>query len=525
MLQQLQTASSVVIRNLRILDTTLRDGDQTAGFAFRPEQKLRLATLLDSCGVDCIEAGFPCSSPDDFTACSQIAKAGLHADIAVMSRCISTDIIKSTKVFSGMENKSKGILHLTIPVSKIQIQTKLHKTPDKIIPLMTESIQFAISLIHKVEIGFEDATRTDCSFLIDCCHAAVSAGASVINIADTTGCLLPEETAELISCLMYAVPSFSDGSTLLSIHCHNDCGLALACTLAAIKAGASQAEVTAAGLGERCGNTPLEELLYVLSSHSNQYDITTNLEQQHFAELYHTLFTYCGTDFSPLKPVTGWNTDSHASGIHQQGISADPHTYIANPVESYGLTHRRLVLSRHSGKAGLLAVVNNLWNGSIHLTDREIKLLLSEIKASPEKETGTTALCTMLYYNKIINRKPFMPGAIKVLYENNIFFVQISIQQQTEKGSGSTLESAMLNAVNKLSTTPLDISTISISRYTADICTAAKTRVYAEITAGVEKKLYAVSACKNNEPEAIFSCLLDVINNSAGDTPVIVEAD
>jgi len=498
--------------NLRILDTTLRDGDQSAGFAFTPEQKLRLAFLLDACGVDCIEAGFPCSSPADYAACRKIVKADIKADIAVMSRCIAADIMKTAELFSDINDSSRAVLHITVPVSDIQIRTKLHKPVNEIISLIRDSVTLAVSLVHKVEIGFEDATRAEYPFLAACCHAAVASGASVINIADTTGSLLPEEMSGIVHFLIREIPSFSTDSVLLSIHCHNDCGLALACTLAAVKAGASQVEVTAGGLGERCGNTPLEELSYVLSSHRDFSTVAVKLKPEYFADLFRTLFTCCGTDFSPLKPVTGWNIDSHASGLHQQGISLDPFSYIASPVQSYGLVHRRIILSRHSGKAGLLAAVNNLSGGTIRLTDYEAGILLSEIKVSEKNETGITDLCILLYNHKIISDEPVIPRAVSLRYENNLFTVHVSTSQKAGEGTGPTLESAILDAVNKISADSVSITTLSVSRYFAYNSGEAQTRIYAEITEGTEKNPYTVSACSRTEADALFCCLLDVIN-------------
>ncbi|HAH62734.1 MAG TPA: hypothetical protein DCL73_11630 [Treponema sp.] len=506
------TENSEVTQYLRILDTTLRDGDQAAGFAFSPEQKIRLAALIDGCGVDCIEAGFPCSSPAEYSVCKDIVQADLRADIAVMSRCLKDDIVKSAEVFSEINNARRAVMHLTIPVSDIQMRVKLHKTGAEILHVLDESVRLAGKLIGKVEIGFEDATRADRGFLSACCRTAAAAGAFAVNIADTTGSILPEELPELIRFLIREIPSFSDRRVLLSVHCHNDCGLALANTLAAVKAGAMQAEVTAAGLGERCGNTPLEELAYVLSTHGDFYQVMTGLRKEHFAELYRTLFAYCGTDFSPLKPVTGWNSDSHASGLHQQGIRADPSSYIANPVESYGMVHRRYVLNSHSGKNGLLAVINNLTNGAVALSEKDAELLLTEIKSLPENEVGVTALCDLLYKHKFISRKPLTEGSVKTAYENGVYQVEVSSNQCRAEGTGDTLESALMVAVNTLFSLDVRFVTVSLSMYWADGIENGRTRVYAELYSGKSKKTYAVSACGKNKETALFCCLLDVVN-------------
>lgn len=499
-------------QHLRILDTTLRDGDQAAGFAFSPEQKIRLASLIDGCGADCIEAGFPCSSPAEYSVCRDIVREDLHADISVMSRCLNDDIVKSAEVFSEINNALRAVMHLTIPVSDIQMRVKLHKTGDEILYIIDESVRLAGKFVGKVEIGFEDATRADRRFLSACCRAAVEAGAFAVNIADTTGSILPEELSELIRFLVREIPAFSDGSVLLSVHCHNDCGLALANTLAAVRAGAAQAEVTAAGLGERCGNTPLEELMYVLSSHGDFYPVLTGLRKEHFAELYRTLFSYCGTDFSPLKPVTGWNTDSHASGLHQQGIRADPSSYIVNPVESYGMVHRRYVLNSHSGKNGLLAAVNNLTGGMVGLSEKDAELLLAEIKALPENEVGVTALCDLLYKHKFISGKPLTEGSVKTAYENGVYRAEVSSNQCSAEGAGDTLESALMQAVNTLFSLDVRLVTVSLSRYAAAGVEDARTRVYAELYSEKSRKSYAVSACRKNKETALFCCMLDVVN-------------
>jgi 2-isopropylmalate synthase len=515
------------LRRIRVFDTTLRDGDQTAGFAFSSaSQKESLADLIDSYGVDCIEAGFPCASPMEFESCSRIAANHLHAEIAVMTRCREADIDKTAAVFRGMK-EPKSVLHLSLPVSSVQMEYKLELEPAAMQALMIKCIRRATGYVQTVEMGFEDASRADPEFLSECCRLAIQSGARIINIADTTGSLLPDQTAALVRFLSDAAPEFSSGAAVLSVHCHNDMGLALASALAAVEAGAGQLEVTAAGIGERCGNVPLEQLAYVLDEYSGRFGIRTNLRPERTAAVCRTLFTFLGTGLSPFRPVTGWNTDSHASGMHQQGIRANADTYIVHTAEKYGMVHRRFILSRHSGTSGLRTVAEQLFSAcpglQRFLTSRTAAAALLESVKSAGADcsaVGITELCKILYAQQLLVKPPYGCSGLSV--ENSFAgrtrtaVVHIEITDGTENcrifdRSGTSAEECCRQIAVSILDKPLDVKTVSWSGYrAAEISSSEKVCVYMEIQTSAHA--YAVSRNGTFRELVYFECLLDVVN-------------
>jgi 2-isopropylmalate synthase len=432
-------------RHLSIFDTTLRDGDQAAGFAFLPDQKIALAQALDNYGVDIIEAGFPCSSEQESAVCKKIAALPLRAHIAVMSRCIPADIIQTAQIFSK-KSRAKNIIHLSLPASTIQIHAKMKKTPEQMLSLMENCIYTAKNLCSSVEIGFEDASRADRGFLTVLCKRAIKAGAGIINIADTTGYLLPDEMTELVRFLMTNIPEFSaeadDHRTILGIHCHNDQGLALATALAGITAGASQVDVTIAGLGERAGNVALEELSAVLVSRAEHLSITTGIHPELTGSLCKLLFSLTGTSFSPLKPVTGYNTNAHASGLHQQGLLEDQHTYIANKTGHSRMVKQRIILSRHSGHAGVVLFLENFFGKKCGTQEysMQLDLVLADIKkaGASENSVSVTEVCTFLYKRKLSTCPPYQFKDLPKILKEHPAKIHLESISGFTLGSGET---------------------------------------------------------------------------------------
>ena len=254
-----------------------------------------------------------------------------------------------------------------------------------------EAVTFAAGFAETVELGAEDASRADRSFLRDYCAAAVDAGARIVNIADTTGRLSPEETAEIIFFLRREIPAFDKGA-VLSVHCHNDLGLALANTLAAVEAGVGQAEVTVCGIGERAGNAALEELAANLAARPGQYQVETALKGEQFPALLRLCAESAAV--SPLKPVCGWNVRAHSSGIHQQGLTKKPEKYAAPVIEQWGGVPERIVLSRHSGKAGVRLFAQRYCG--IELPEEKIEQVTALIKNSEGPAAGISEFIGLL---------------------------------------------------------------------------------------------------------------------------------
>ena len=332
-------------KRLIIFDTTLRDGEQSPGCSMHLKEKLDFAEALESLGVDVIEIGFPASSKEDFISCVEISKVLKKSSIAALCRCNKDDI---EKAYKAIREAKKPRLHVFIATSDIHLKSKLHISRDECIQKISESTKFAKSLVSDVEFSFEDATRTDISFLIKAAKTAVEAGANTVNFPDTVGFSFPEEMTTMISTLRKEIPN----NVILSTHCHNDLGLAVANSIAAIKSGANQVECTVCGIGERAGNAALEEIVVALKVKG--YPIKHNID---FSKIYKTsrlLSSILGRKIPPNKPVVGENAFIHESGIHQHGIIQDKETYqIINP-EEIGIFENSLVLGKHSGKHAFL---------------------------------------------------------------------------------------------------------------------------------------------------------------------------
>jgi 2-isopropylmalate synthase len=393
------------MRRIRIFDTTLRDGDQAAGFAFNSGEKVALARALEAAGVDIIETGFPLSSALDREVCRILARE-LSVPTAVMCRGRREDIKKTAEVFRG---GVPGILHISLPVSKTHISAKFGAPEQHILDLAAETVSYAAGLAATVELGAEDATRADRNFLVDYCETALDAGAAIINIADTLGLCSPRQMGELAAYLVERIPRFSAGA-VLSVHCHNDLGLATANSLAAIAAGASQVEVSAAGIGERAGNAALEEVYANLEARRDALGAASGIRREKLGPLLDLAAKITGCAGSPLKPLSGWNTRAHGSGIHQQGLSRRSETYSLPLLEQLDLRPERIVLSRHSGLAGLRLFARRCCG--VDLTQEQLVRAAALVKSAPWPVTGLSEFIAILAEQKAL--PPEYPGPLVI---------------------------------------------------------------------------------------------------------------
>ena len=383
-------------RNLIFFDTTLRDGDQSACGCFSIADKIRIAHALDEAGIDRIETGFPASSDTDFEACRLIAREGLRAELAVMCRAIPREIELASRALPP----SSGIIHITLPVSDRLMNVKLGKGRTEILALARKTVRIAAGFAKTVEAGAEDATRADCDFLAEYCAAAIEAGASVVNIADTAGFTTPEEIERLLRKLMNSVPAFASGRAIASVHCHNDLGLAVANTLAGIAGGATQIETTLAGIGERAGNAATEEIAAILDARRNHYAFSSRADSARLASAARLAAALLGTDLSPFKPIIGRNVRAHASGIHQQAEVRAPGIYGTTPCAS-ATKPARIALTRHSGRAGIAEAARKY--AGIELSSADLDAITPEIKRST---TGVTELLELLFRHGHCDRPP-----------------------------------------------------------------------------------------------------------------------
>ena len=361
-----------------IFDTTLRDGEQSPGCAMNLEEKLKMARLLDEMGVDVIEAGFPIASAGDWEAVNEIAKIVKNATVCGLSRAKKSDIEASAEAIKPAKSKR---IHTFISTSPLHMKYKLQMPPEEVLNAVVESVTFARKFTDDVEWSAEDGSRTEDDFLCRCVEAAIKAGATTINIPDTVGYSVPEEYAAKFTMLLSRVPNID--KAILSTHCHNDLGLAVANSLAGVKAGARQIECTINGIGERAGNAALEEIVMAIRTRHDQMPYKHGVESTKIMKASRTLSTITGFSVQPNKAIVGANAFSHASGIHQDGMLKNAQTYEIMTPESVGLTESKLVLAKHSGRA---AFKNKLQELGFELGDNAFQDAFNRFKELADKK-------------------------------------------------------------------------------------------------------------------------------------------
>ncbi len=332
-------------RKIKIFDTTLRDGEQAPGCGMNIAEKLEVARQLELLGVDIIEAGFAVSSPGDFNSVKTIAKEIKGCTVCSLARAVEKDIDTAYEAVKAAESP---LIHLFLATSPVHMRYKLRMTPEQVIERTAAAVAYAVKLCPNVEFSAEDAMRSDREFLARVAEAAIVAGASVVNIPDTVGYVTPEEMFAMITYLKSAVPNI--GKTTLSVHCHNDLGMAVANSLAGVRAGADQVECTVNGLGERAGNAALEEIVMAIKTRREFMGCFTGIDTRQINRTSKLVYGIIGQTPAINKPVVGANAFAHEAGIHQHGVLAERTTYEIMSPEDVGLTKNKLVLGKHSGK-------------------------------------------------------------------------------------------------------------------------------------------------------------------------------
>jgi 2-isopropylmalate synthase len=338
-----------------IFDTTLRDGEQSPGFHLDANSKLRIARQLEKLGVDVIEAGFPISSPGDFEACRRIAREIRTTTVTALARAVREDI---DAVWGAIKEAESPQIHIVLSVSDVHMKRKLGMSREQVLKKGAEAVAYARSLCENVEYSPEDAGRADPDYLVETVETMIAAGANVINIPDTTGYCLPYEFGEIVR----RVINESRGSenVLFSVHCHNDLGLAVANTLAALSAGARRVECTINGIGERAGNTSLEEVVMLLRVRQAKLGLECGVDTTQITRTSRLVSELTGTPVQPNKAVVGANAFAHASGIHQDGVLKDRLNYEIMKPEDVGLSDSRIVLTARSGRHAFHHRLNRL---------------------------------------------------------------------------------------------------------------------------------------------------------------------
>lgn len=328
-----------------ILDTTLRDGEGSPGFHLDANSKIRIARQLEKLGVDVIEAGFPISSPGDFEACRRIAREIRGTGVTALARAVREDI---DAVWAAIKEAEKPQIHIVLSVSDVHIDRKLGKTRKQVLEQGAEMVAYARTLCDEVQYSPEDAGRADPEYLLETVETMIAAGATVINIPDTTGYCLPGEFGELVHRLI--ADARGADKVLFSVHCHDDLGLATANALAALTAGARRVECTVNGIGERAGNTSLEEIVMLLRVRQSRLGLESGVNPKEITRTSRLVAELTGTPVQPNKAVVGANAFAHAAGIHQDGILKDRLNYEIMKPEDVGLSDSRIVLTARSGR-------------------------------------------------------------------------------------------------------------------------------------------------------------------------------
>ncbi len=384
--------------NVLIFDTTLRDGEQSPGATMTLEEKLEIADLLDELGVDIIEAGFPIASDGDFEAVSKIAGLVKSATVAGLARASDRDIDRCGEAVKAAR---KPRIHTFISTSPIHMKWKLQKEPDEVLELVAQSVTRARNLVDDVEWSAEDGTRTENDFLCKCVEAAIKAGATTINIPDTVGYTVPEEYFALISMLRERVPN-SD-KAIFSVHCHNDLGMAVANSLAGVRAGARQIECTINGIGERAGNAALEEVVMAMRTRGDVLPFNTNVDTTLLTRASKLVSASTSFPVQYNKAIVGRNAFSHESGIHQDGMLKHTQTYEIMTPESVGVTKTSLVMGKHSGRNAFRTKLQELgyelgenafedaFDRFKALADRKKVIFDEDIEALVDEEIATAA--------------------------------------------------------------------------------------------------------------------------------------
>ena len=361
-----------------IFDTTLRDGEQSPGASMNTAEKLRLAIQLEKLGVDVLEAGFPAASEGDLDAVSRIAGKLEKTEVAALARTSREDI---DRAWQAVSHAAKPRIHTFIATSDLHLEYKLKMTRDQVINASVEAVKYARTLTDNIEFSAEDGSRSDRDFLCRIFEAAIEAGATTVNLPDTVGYAVPEEFSDLVSYVIAHTPNIQ--RAIVSVHCHNDLGLATANTIAALKAGARQAEVTINGIGERAGNTSLEEVVMALHTRRNFLDLDTGIRTEYIHPTSRLVSMITGIMVQPNKAVVGANAFAHEAGIHQDGVLKNPMTYEIMRPETIGLSANKLVLGKHSGRHALRTHLKHM---GYDLSDEELNLVFEKFKVLADKK-------------------------------------------------------------------------------------------------------------------------------------------
>ncbi len=490
-----------------IFDTTLRDGEQSPGASMSIEQKTEVAKLLANTGVNIIEAGFPISSPKQYEGVKRIAETVEGSVIAGLARALDKDIVTC---YEAVKSAPQKRIHTFIATSDIHLKYKLKKTKDEVLKLATHAVGLARSMVDDVEFSAEDATRSDWAFLADVYSAVIEAGATTINVPDTVGYTTPDEFAELIRYLLNNVRGIKN--VIISVHCHNDLGLATANTLSALKTGARQAEVSVNGIGERAGNASFEEIVMSLQTRRDLFKLDCNIHTENIYHLSKTIVYFTGIPVQPNKAIVGENAFAHEAGIHQDGMIKHRMTYEIMTPQSIGRQKSLLVLGRHSGKHGLKQRLVELgytvkeedfkrvYDRFVEVADKKKEVFNEDLHAILEEELNIIPeVFSLVYFSVVTGNKVIPTATVKMRRKSQVL-------QEAATGDGPV--DAVYRAIEKITDTPVKLINYSINAVTHGKDALGGVTISVECNG----KLYRGYGVATDVIEASVHALLNAIN-------------
>ncbi len=438
------------MNSIKFFDTTLRDGEQAPGYSMNVADKLEFAKQLERLGVDVIEAGFAISSDEDFESIRSIAQTIKNASVCSLSRLVKGDIDRSAQ---AIKDAARPRIHTFIATSDIHMQHKLKMSPNQVLTRVEELVRYAKGQCDDIEFSAEDATRSDWDFLVQVYNTAIASGATVLNVPDTVGYTTPNEMYDLITYLRGKVKGIDKVD--ISVHCHNDLGMAVANTLAAVRAGATQVEGAINGIGERAGNASLEEVAMALHTRKSYFGVETGINTRQIYRTSKMLSTITGVAINPSKPIVGANAFAHESGIHQHGVLNERLTYEIMSPESVGVYQNKMVLGKHSGKH---AFEDRLSELGFTLTPEQLEKVFVDFKKLTDKK-------------RVISDRDIeaLVGSEKVQVAETFTLESFTVQSGTQTTATSSVRLAKGDEVCEdaaLGTGPIDAAFKAVDRIT-----------------------------------------------------------
>ncbi|GAB4253720.1 MAG: 2-isopropylmalate synthase [Thermoleophilia bacterium] len=492
-------------------DTTLRDGEQSPGISLNVTEKLEIAHQLVRLGVDVIEAGFPATSPGDFQAVRSIAREVRGATVCGLARCVEADI---RTCWEAIKDAERPRIHTFVSTSDIHLQHQIRKTRAEVVQLTREMVRLSASLCPgDVEFSAMDATRSDVDFLAEVFRVAIEAGATTINVPDTVGYTLPSEFAALIDDLYRRVPELAE--VVVSVHCHNDLGLAVANSLAAVEEGATQVEVAVNGLGERAGNAALEEVAMALKVRQDRLARPVNVVTTEISRTSRLVSNLTGYEVQPNKAIVGKNAFAHESGIHQDGVLKERSTYEIMHAGDIGLGDSDIVLGKHSGRHALKSRLAEL---GIHLSGEELDEAFRRFKEVADKKKQVTALDLEALAGEEIRER-------EDLYSLSRFFVtagsdivptsQVGVRIEGEDRPGKAFSGGSVESVFRAIDDAVEVTGKLLDYRVRSITSGKDSLGEVRVVVEVEGRVYAGQAVSIDVMEASAKAYIRALNNVA----------